>query len=271
MISRCSSPMPEMIVSLVSSSKPTTKVGSSSARVQRLAIFSLSPGSRADADRHHRRRELDRFEHDRVVLGSQSVSPVRVSPAHHGDDVAARRPPRCGSWRLACMRSRRPMRCSCRACCCRPSARLERAGVDADVGQLAHVLVGHDLERQRGERRVVRPARAASPRLLRADDRAGCRRRGQEVHDAVEQPLDALVLEGGAAVDGHHARAMVALRMMARISSSDRSPVSRNFSSSASSCSAHFSTRLARHLRAFSSLSAGISSSWKVWPLSFSS
>ena len=34
-------------------------------------------------------------------------------------------------------------------------ARLELARVDTEVGQLADVRVGHDLERERGERLVV--------------------------------------------------------------------------------------------------------------------
>ena len=43
---------------------------------------------------------------------------------------------------------------------------LERAGVDAEEGQRADERVGHDLEGQRGEGRVVgRPC--ASTRLLR--------------------------------------------------------------------------------------------------------
>ena len=47
-------------------------------------------------------------------------------------------------------------------------ARLEVAGVDAEVGQLADVGVGDDLERQRGERLgvigVARRPRAPPPR-----------------------------------------------------------------------------------------------------------
>jgi len=66
------------------------------------------------------------------------------------------------------------------------------------------VLVVHDLERERGERRVVgRLPLFERPRLrIDALDRRDVERRRQVVDDRVEQRLDTLVLEGRAADDG---------------------------------------------------------------------
>ena len=98
--------------------------------------------------------------------GSHSVSPVRrLLEADGGDDVAgprsARRPR--GGWRAS--RSSRPTRSL------RPvpvlqhvGARVELAGVDAEVGQLADERVGHDLERERREGLVQRAVALASAR-----------------------------------------------------------------------------------------------------------
>ena len=82
----------------------------------------------------------------------------------------------------------------------------ELAGVDAEVGELADVGVAHDLERERGERLVVVGlalelvvALARRCPVIGGDvDRAR-----QVVDDRVEQRLHTLVLERGAAEDGH--------------------------------------------------------------------
>ncbi len=83
----------------------------------------------------------------------------------------------------------------------------ELAAVDAEVGELADVGVGHDLERERGERLVVRGL--ARDRSLvcaggQALDRRHVERARQVVDHRVEQRLHALVLEGGAAQHGGH-------------------------------------------------------------------
>ena len=83
-------------------------------------------------------------------------------------------------------------------------ALVDRARVDAEVRQLAE-RVGDDLERQRGERRlVVGLARdvlvAAQVRAVRRRD---VERARQEVDDGVEHRLDALVLERRAGEHGH--------------------------------------------------------------------
>ena len=79
-------------------------------------------------------------------------------------------------------------------------AGLERAGVDAKVGELADVRVDGDLEGQRREGRVVvRRTRRLVAVGLEAHDRRYIERRRQEVDDGVHERLHALVLEGGAA------------------------------------------------------------------------
>ena len=92
-------------------------------------------------------------------------------------------------------------------------ARGEHAGIHAEERELADERVGHDLERERGERRVVfrRALDQHGFRMLRvgflvrvdADDRRHVQRRRQEVDDRIEQRLHALVLERRAADDRH--------------------------------------------------------------------
>jgi hypothetical protein len=82
-------------------------------------------------------------------------------------------------------------------------ARLHRPGVDADEGELADERVGHDLEDERAEGRVVGRRALEEISRLRVVRHRGrdVDRGGKVVHHGVEQRLDALVLEGGAA---HH-------------------------------------------------------------------
>ena len=88
----------------------------------------------------------------------------------------------------------------------------ELAGVDAEVGQLADVGIGHHLEGEGGEGGAVVGGalglgRAAVVTLLRGLeplDGRDLERRGEQLDDRVEQRLHALVLEGGAAEDGRH-------------------------------------------------------------------
>ena len=91
------------------------------------------------------------------------------------------------------------------------AAFLELARVDAEVGELADVGVGHDLEGEGGEGTAVVGGALALGILgltLAGGDDAGHRRhlqrRGQQTDDRVEQRLHALVLERGAAEDRGH-------------------------------------------------------------------
>ena len=82
-------------------------------------------------------------------------------------------------------------------------ASSQRAGVDAQVGQLADVGVGHDLEREGSERslRVGRTLVLCVGLGVRALDRRNIERGRHVVDDCVEQLLNALVLVGGAHED----------------------------------------------------------------------
>ena len=83
-------------------------------------------------------------------------------------------------------------------------AGLRRPRVDAEEGEVA-VRVVLDLERERGEGLLVaRLALDGLVLLARVDalDGLHVRRGGQQVHDRVEEHLDALVLERGAAEHG---------------------------------------------------------------------
>src|SRR4051794_4654122 len=83
---------------------------------------------------------------------------------------------------------------------------VEPAGVDADVGELAQVLVGLDLEGQRRERLVLVgvPEDLGLTVERGADDGLDVQRAGQVVGDGVEHGLDALVLERRAGQDRVH-------------------------------------------------------------------
>ena len=91
------------------------------------------------------------------------------------------------------------------------------ARVDAQEGQLADERVGHDLERQRRERRVVGGRTRDRRRVGLADVEPfhgrDVERRRQVVDDRVEHRLDALVLERRAADDDDERRLLVAHRV----------------------------------------------------------
>ena len=191
-----------MSVCPVSSSVATRKVGSSSARrcrpVAELVLVALR--LRLDRDRDDRIGERHRLEHDRRALGRERVAGRRVLEADAGGDLA-------GHDRLALLAVVRvhledaadPLglagdRVEDAV------AGLERAGVDAEVRQLADERIGHDLEGERRERRIRigRPLVLALGLRVDALHRRHVERARQVVDDGVEQQLDALVLEGGA-------------------------------------------------------------------------
>src|SRR4051794_35364764 len=152
----------------------------------------LREGHGLEADRLVRRRErvarVDRLDaHGRGdVAGVDLLDVLAVVRVHHQDAADA-----LGLARVDVEHAR---------------ARLEAARVDAEVGELADVGVGGDLERERGERLVV-GRRAGRGLVLAALDglvalhRGDVQRRRQEVDDRVQQRLHALVLEGRAAQD----------------------------------------------------------------------
>ncbi len=111
MISRCSSPIPAMIVCWVSSSVRMRKVGSSWARrVSAMPILSWSPFVLGSMACEMTGSGKVMFSSRMAFFSSHSVSPVRVSPR---PTAAAMSPAPIASmssrW-LACMRRMRPMR-----------------------------------------------------------------------------------------------------------------------------------------------------------------
>ena len=159
-ISRCSSPMPAMMVCPVSWSERTRKVGSSSCelleRDGELVLVGLGLGLDGDVD--DRIRELHRLEDDRLVLVGQRVPGARVLEADGGADVA-----REHLFDLLALvgvhleQSTDPLPLVLGAVV-DVAARLERAGVHPEEGEPADIGIGRDLERERRERLGVRRA-----------------------------------------------------------------------------------------------------------------
>ena len=205
MISRCSSPIPEISVCAVSRLTLTRKDGSSLRELgQRLAqpvLVGLGLG--LDRDLDDRIGKFDRLEHDRMrrvaqrIAGGGVAQPDRADVA--GEDfgnllalvgVHLDQPADALALLLGRVEHRRPA--------------LQPSRVDAQEGQRADVRVGHDLERERAERRVV--ARPALFHLVAdlAHHRRHVERRGQIVDHRVEHRLHALVAERRAHQHRHH-------------------------------------------------------------------
>ena len=159
-----------------------------------------------DRDGDDGRRELDRLEHDRVVLVAERVARAGAGEADERDDVAG---VGLGERLLLLGVHADEARDALLLVAAHvPDGRagLECSGVDAEETQSSHVRVRHDLEGQGGERLVV--GGLADGGLLagllvlleqRADDGRQVERAGEEVDDRVEEGLHALVLERGAA------------------------------------------------------------------------
>ena len=125
------------------------------------------------------------------------------------------------------------------------------ARVDAEERQRADVRVGHDLERERRERRVVATRRASSLPVsgLMPVHRRHVERRRQVVDDRVEQRLHALVLEGASRTAPGRSSSRACPCGARRGSPPRRSPRrSRYFSISDSSTSATASSSFSRAL-----------------------
>ena len=183
MISRCSSPMPEMSVWPLSSSVRTLNVGSSCWSLCRappsLSSSALLRGSIA-IEITGSGKSMD----SRMIgcSSEQRVSPVMQSRR----PTAAAMSPACtsliSSRLFACICSRRPTRSR------RPRPGVEHRaaggevpGVDAEERQLTHERVGDDLEGQRGEGLgVVSPAHERGRRIRARSRRSAARRAGWE-------------------------------------------------------------------------------------------
>ena len=165
-----------------------------------LLLVALGLG--LDGDLDDRRREVHGLQDHRVLVVAQRLTGGGLLQAHDGDDVA-------GAHRLDLLTLVRVHAVDLADALLlaldgvqHRGAGLQAAGVDPDEGELAQVRVAHDLERQRGQRLVV--GRLALDDLLGvldvvALDGLDVERGRQVAHDRVEQGLDALVLERGAA------------------------------------------------------------------------
>jgi len=152
---------------------------------------------RLDGDRDHRVGERHRLEHDRRRLDGERVAGRRLLEPDGGGDLArADLLPLLAVVRVHLQDAPDPLGATARRVE-HAVAGLHLAGVDAEVRELADVRVGHDLEDEGRERRVLR----GRPRDLVVRLRVGAldgrdvERARQVLDDGVEQRLHALVLE----------------------------------------------------------------------------
>ncbi len=126
-------------------------------------LFLVGLGLRLHGDFDHRRREVDRLEHDRRLFGADRVARDEVLEANGRADIAGENlrdlfalvgvhlQQTADALRLASARVQNRV------------AGLQRTRVDADEDELADKRVGHDLEAQRSKRlRCRRPGGPAS-------------------------------------------------------------------------------------------------------------
>ena len=149
-----------------------------------------------------------RLEDDRIAPRSHSVSPVFVSLRPIAAAMSPARTSSISSRLLACICSSRPTRSL------RPFERVvdvgagvQHPGVHPEERQLPDVGIGHDLEGERRERRVIGGMALGVRRVVVRQwprHRRHVHRRREVVDHRVEQLLHALVLERGAAEHRHH-------------------------------------------------------------------
>ena len=213
--------MPEMMVWPDSSSVCTRNDGSSCARrFSATPIFSWSTLVFGSTACEITGSGNSIFSSVIDFFTSQMVSPVMTSFSPTTAAMSPARTSLISARSLACICSRRPMRSFLpRTEVSTVSPELQHAGIHADERQLADERVGHDLERERGERLVVdRLARIRLAPVVLALHRRDVHGRRQVVDHRVQHRLHALVLERGAAqhrhdlvVDGAQAQALLDL------------------------------------------------------------
>jgi hypothetical protein len=163
-----------------------------------LLLVGHGPGLDGHLDHGHRDHHL--LEGDDLVFAAQRVARDHILEAHCSGDVAGADFLDVGA--LAGMHLQQAADALALALGGQVDlvAGLQHAGIHAEEGEVAHERVVQDLERQRRERRLVR--RLARGRLAAVIDALGVgqfHRRRHEVDHGVEQGLDPLVLERGAA------------------------------------------------------------------------
>src|SRR5262249_43527284 len=150
---------------------------------------------RLDRERDDGRREVDRLEHDRLVGVADGVAGDDVLEADRGRDVAGvDLLDLLALVRVHLEEAADPLALALRGVE-DGVARLHAARVDPDEGELADERVGHDLEDEGREGRVVLRLAGDELAALRVVGHRGgyVDRRGQVVDDAVQHGLDALV------------------------------------------------------------------------------
>ena len=200
MISRCSSPIPERMVCPVSGSVFTRNVGSSWASLcdRHAHLFLIGLGLRLDGQLNHRRREIDRFERDRMLFIADRVARRNGLQTHRRADIA--RHDLLNVFALVGVHAQQPAHALLAALgdVVDRFARVHLARVNPEERQLTRVRVGHDLENQRRERLAVGSLAVQLDVLVvdrRAFDIRNIERRRQVIHHRVEHRLHALVLE----------------------------------------------------------------------------
>ena len=169
-------------------------------RVERNAeLLVVTAGFRLHRDRDDRRREVDGFKRNRMRRIAERVARAGLGETDARNDVAGMRlferlllgrvhAEQTADALLAVNRRVKHLR-----------AELHRARIDADERNLAAGLrIVHDLERETAERLVVGNLALLVGIVLR-NRRARVKRGREIVADAVEERLNALVLERGAA------------------------------------------------------------------------
>src|SRR4051812_30812475 len=165
----------------------------------RAQLLLVALGLRLDGNRDDRRGEGHRLEDHRLLRVAEGVARGRVLHAVDGDDLAGAHTRTLFTLVGVHLVDLADPLLAVLGAVQHRGPGVQLAGVDADVGQLAQVLVCLDLERQRRERLVLVgvPQDLGLAVQRSADDRLDVERAGQVVGDRVEHGLDALVLERG--------------------------------------------------------------------------
>ena len=196
-----------MTVWPVSWSVETRKVGSSWTSRPSACAHLLLVGLRLrlDGELDDRIGEVHLLEDHRVVRIAQRVAGGDALEAGQGDDVAGARFLHVLAVVGVHQQHAADALLAVLGAVQHAGRRFEHARIDAREGERADERVGHDLEGQRRERRVV--ARRQRDRLVGAHldalDVGHVGRRRQVVDDGVEHGLHALVLERRAAQHRH--------------------------------------------------------------------
>ena len=163
-------------------------------------------GLRLDSHADHRLRELHGLQDDGMLLITQGVAGGGVLQTHHGCDVAGvDRVDILAVVGVHLQDAAHTLALALGGIEDRGTGG-QRAGVDTEEAQAAHIGVGHDLERQGCKRLVIGGLALLFLVGLGVDTLDGRHvgGGGHIVHDGVQQLLHALVAIAGAANHGHH-------------------------------------------------------------------